>query len=50
MPNVRPDHKRLDGKIFNWDDAPISNTKTGKRAHPGQDYGCNCVARPIVDF
>ena len=49
---VRPSHKILDGKVFRWDDPPITtppNQKT-RRNNPGQDYNCRCYARPIVRF
>lgn len=45
---VRPDHRVLDNKIFSWDQPPISNRITGDRNNPGQDYGCRCVALPVV--
>lgn len=45
---VRGYHKRLNGKIFTWDNPPVVDA-TGRRAHPGQDYNCRCVAVPIVD-
>lgn len=47
---TRPDHKRLDGKIFSWDNPPIVNTKTGERKHPGEDYNCYCTAIPLVEI
>lgn len=47
---TRPDHKRLDGKVFSWDSPPITNTKTGERNHPQQDYNCFCTAIPIARF
>ncbi len=46
---VRPMHKRLDGKVFSWNNPPIVNEK-GERKHPGQDYGCRCGARPVLRF
>lgn len=46
---VRPTHKALEGKIFSWDNPPITNDKGG-RNNPGQDFGCRCFARPIVKF
>jgi len=46
---VRPDHKELDGKIFSWSEPPIVNRENGKRAHPGQDFGCRCLAMAIID-
>ena len=43
---VRDRHRELDGKTFRWDDPPIVDVKTGRRAHPGEDYRCRCVAIP----
>ena len=36
---VRQSHAANDGKIFSWDEPP----ETG---HPGEDYGCRCIAEP----
>lgn len=46
---VRPAHKKLEGKIFRWDDPPIVDDK-GNRKNPGQDYNCRCFAKPIARF
>jgi SPP1 gp7 family putative phage head morphogenesis protein len=49
---VRPWHKALEGKVFRWDDPPVT-TKPGeaqRKNNPGQDYNCRCFARPIVRF
>jgi SPP1 gp7 family putative phage head morphogenesis protein len=46
---VRPMHKKLDNKIFSWDDPPVVNER-GDRKHPGEDYGCRCFAIPVVRF
>lgn len=46
---VRPTHKKLDGKIFRWDNPPIVNDK-GDRKNPGEDFNCRCYSIPIVDF
>jgi SPP1 gp7 family putative phage head morphogenesis protein len=46
---VRPSHKALDGKVFNFDQPPITDDK-GNRNNPGQDYNCRCFAIPIVRF
>lgn len=46
--HVRLDHKELNGRIFRWDDPPISDKATGARNNPGQDYGCRCVALPVI--
>lgn len=49
---VRPWHKSLEGKVFTWDNPPIT-TKAGtpvRRNNPGQDYNCRCFARPLVGY
>ena len=45
----RHDHKVLEGEVFTWDNPPVVDRKTGRRAHPGEDYGCRCVAVPLID-
>ena len=45
---VRQDHKDLNGKIFSWDNPPITNKMTGQRNNPGEDFGCRCLAIPIL--
>jgi SPP1 gp7 family putative phage head morphogenesis protein len=37
---VRPSHRKLDGKFIRWDDPPIVDEKTQRRAHAGQDIQC----------
>ncbi len=44
---VRPDHAKLSGRIFTWDTPPITDSTTGARNHPGQDFNCRCVAIPV---
>lgn len=46
---VRKDHKRLQGRIFSWDDPPVVDQRTGRRGHPGEDYQCRCIARPVLE-
>lgn len=47
----RPLHLELDGQIFEYDDPPIADERTGERAHPGVLINCRCVAVPIaIDF
>ncbi len=36
---VRDSHRANDGKIFSWDSPPATG-------HPGEDFGCRCVAEP----
>lgn len=45
---VREDHKLLNGMIFRWDDPPITNRITGNKNNPGEDWGCRCVALPVI--
>lgn len=47
---VRHDHGMLEGKIFTWNNPPITDTLTGRRNNPAQDYNCRCFAVPIVRF
>lgn len=46
---VREDHARLNNKRFRWDDPPVVDRKTGRRAHPGEDYQCRCVPIAVFD-
>lgn len=46
---VRPMHKALEGKVFDWTSPPVVNDN-GDRKNPGQDFGCRCFAIPIVKF
>lgn len=41
-------HRYLHGKIFEYGKPPIVNLKTGKRAEPGEDYHCRCVAISVL--
>lgn len=44
-------HRALDGRKFSWDQPPIVDSATGRRCHPGEDFGpCRCVARPVINF
>jgi len=46
---VRASHRALDGTIQRWDPPPIVDEKTGRRAHPGEDFQCRCRAEMDVD-
>ena len=46
---VRESHKELNGKVFFLDSPPIVDPKTGRRAHPGEDFNCRCVKIPVID-
>ncbi len=44
--DVRSSHKKMNGKVFSWDDPPtLSDGMTG---HPGTFPNCRCYAEPIL--
>lgn len=45
-----PSQGGLNGGIFDINDPPIIDKKTGERGLPGDDYNCRCTMRPIVTF
>lgn len=45
---VRTDHKVLNGKIFQWNNPPVADERSGARAHPGCIYNCRCWAEVLV--
>lgn len=44
-----PDHRALEGTVQSWDSPPVVDTKTNRRAHPGEDYQCRCTAFPLIE-
>lgn len=44
---VRKSHKNLNGKKFSWNDAPVNSD--GRKCHPGEDYQCRCIGRPVFN-
>lgn len=47
--NTRKDHLALHGKLFYYAKPPITDTRTGARNNPGQDFRCRCVDRPYIE-
>lgn len=47
---VRPEHKALNGQEIMWDNPPIVDKRSGRRAHAGSDYNCRCQQKPIVEW
>lgn len=41
-------HRVLDGRTFRFSNPPVVDPAKGRKANPGQDYNCRCVAIPIV--
>ena len=46
--DVREDHRELEGKFIRWDQPPIADKRTGRRAHAGCIYGCRCYPEPVI--
>lgn len=46
---VRDSHRHLEGKVFFFGQPPIVDKINGRRAQPGEDFGCRCMAEPILD-
>ncbi|TXH35293.1 MAG: phage head morphogenesis protein [Rhodospirillaceae bacterium] len=44
--DVRPSHRRLNGKSFRWDDPPECDP--GYHALPGAIFNCRCYPEPII--
>lgn len=44
---VRDSHRHLNGNKYQWADPPENSD--GRKCHPGQDYGCRCVGRPVFN-
>lgn len=42
-------HRILDGRVFEWSSPPVVDSATGRRRHPGEDFGpCRCQPRCIL--
>lgn len=46
--DVRKDHKKLNGRTFKFSEPPVVDDASGRRANPGEDYRCRCVADPVI--
>jgi SPP1 gp7 family putative phage head morphogenesis protein len=45
--DVRPRHRKLNGKYFAWDNPPVAGEK-GEHAHAGMIYNCRCYPEPVI--
>lgn len=45
---VRASHKVLQGRVFRFDQPPVTDLHTMQRNNPGEDFGCRCVAIPVL--
>lgn len=41
-------HRVLDGRVFAFSNPPTVDPAKGRKANPGQDYNCRCVAIPVL--
>lgn len=46
---TRDDHRKLSGRIFLYADPPVTDSATGQRNNPGEDFNCRCVDIPILE-
>lgn len=46
--SVRHDHRVLAGKVFRYDDPPISDQAQGIRAGPGEIFNCRCYGVAVI--
>lgn len=46
--DVRIDHEVLNGKFIYWNNPPIVDRKSGRRAHAGCDVNCRCYPEPVI--
>lgn len=46
----RRHHIALSGKVFSFDDPPVINPDTGARGFPGDEPGCRCRMKAVLDF
>lgn len=44
---VRKSHSELDGKKFSWSNPPQNSD--GRKCHPGEDFQCRCIGRPVFN-
>lgn len=45
---VRPDHRKLNGREFEYAKPPVVDEATGRRGNPGIDFNCRCIAEPVM--
>ena len=43
-------HLRLDGQIFDYDNPPVIDDRSGERGFPGQLISCRCTMAPVLEL
>ena len=46
----RPLHVSYNGKVFEFEDPPVIDERTGEKGFPGQLIACGCVMKPVWVF
>lgn len=46
----REDHIAMDGQVYQFDNLPVIDQKTGERGIPGQAINCRCTMSPVFSF
>ncbi|WP_343724928.1 phage minor head protein [Herbaspirillum huttiense] len=46
--DVREDHRELEGQFIPWNQPPIADKRTGRRAHAGCIYRCRCFPEVVI--
>jgi SPP1 gp7 family putative phage head morphogenesis protein len=47
--DVRDSHRALQGKVVDFNNPPVVDEKTQRRAHAGEDYNCRCAKIWVLD-
>lgn len=45
----RPEHRKLNGQIFAFNNPPVIYERTGQKGLPGETYNCRCTMSPVVN-
>lgn len=48
--HAREDHMAMSGNIYDYDDPPVIDQRTGERGYPGQAVSCRCQMIPIIEW
>jgi uncharacterized protein with gpF-like domain len=48
--NAREDHIEMSGNIYDYDNPPVIDQRTGERGYPGQAVSCKCQMVPIIEW
>lgn len=43
-------HLQYDGQIFDYDNPPVIDERTGERGFPGQAINCRCTMAPVLEL